>query len=161
MRQKGFTLIEVLVVLAVGSVITMGTVLTFYQIVWGAGRSNSQIVASTDANQAALRVRKDLMMAHNTDMTDNVSQSGSVLLTWTDLTGDNYTDHSISYVLSGTELQRDYDGVVSITGRHITDITFIQDGRVVNVAITATGSGTPQRSVTLDFDVYKRAEVLE
>ncbi len=57
--------------------------------------------------------------------------------------------------------QRDYDGVVSIVGRHITDITFIQDGRVVNVSITATGSGTPQRSVTLDFDVYRRSEVLE
>ena len=161
MRQKGFTLVEILVVLAVGSVITVGVLLTFQQITVGTGRSNSQVIATTDANQAALRLRKDLMMVQNTDLTDNVSRSGSVLLDWTDYVGDNSTDHYISYVLSGTELQRDYDGVVSIVGRHITDITFIQDGRVVNVAITATGSGAPQRSVTLDFDVYRRSSEVE
>lgn len=159
MRQKGFTLVEVLVILAVGSVITLGALLTFQQIFVGTGRSNSQVIAVTDVNQAALRIKKDLIMAQNTDLTDNVTQSGSVLLGWTDYTG-NSTDHSISYALSGIELQRDYDGTVSIIGRKITSISFTQDGRVVNVVITATSSTFPPRSKTLEFRVYKRAEGL-
>ena len=163
MRQKGFTLVEVLVVLAVGSVIATGALLTFQQITVGTGRSNSQVIAATDVNQAALRLKKDLMMAQETDLTDNVTQSGSVLLNWADLTGGNVTAHSISYTLSGTELQRDYDdgSVVSIVGWHITYLVFTQDGRVVDVTITASGSGVPQRSETLTFSVYRRSEVIE
>ncbi len=162
MRQKGFTLIEMLVILAVGSVITTGALLTFYQVVWGTGRSNSQVIAATDVNQAALRLKKDLMMAHNTNLTENVTQSGSVLINWADLTGANITYHSISYTLSGTVLQRDYDdGVaVSIVGRHITYLAFTQNGRVINVAITATGTTVPQRSETLTFGVYRRSELV-
>ncbi len=162
MRQKGFTLVEMLVILAVGSVITTGALLTFYQVVWGTGRSNSQVIAATDVNQTALRLKKDLMMAHETDLTDNVTQSGSVLLNWTNLTGGNITAHSISYTLSGTELQRDYDdgSVVSVVGRHITYLAFTQDGRVINVTINATGSGVPPRSQTLTFSVYRRSELV-
>ncbi len=155
MRQKGFTLVEILVVMGVGSVILIGALLSIQQVLVGTGRSNSQVIAATDVNQAALRIKKDLIMAQNTDLTDNVTQSGSVLLGWTDYTG-NSTGHSISYALSGIELQRDYDGTVSIAGRKITSISFTQDGRVVNVVITATSSGVPPRSKTLTFNVYTR-----
>ena len=153
---------EVLVILAVGSVLTLGALLTFQQIVLGTGRSNSQVIAATDVNQAALMIKKDIMMAQSTNLTDNVSQPDSVLLDWIDSTGANSTAHSISYALSGIELQRDYDdGTVSIVGRNITSISFTQNGRVVNVVITATSSGVPQRSKTLTFDVYMRTVGLE
>ena len=163
MKQKGFTLVEVLVVLAVGSVILMGVLLTFYQVVWGTGRSNSQVVALTDINNAALSIKKDLMMTQDTDLTDNVPQS-SVVLSWIDYTGfdsENLTSHSSSYTLSGTELLRTYDGTVSIAGRNITSIDFTQNGRAITVVITATGSEVPQRSETLKFSAYIRAEEMQ
>ena len=60
----------------------------------------------------------------------------------------------------GTELLRTYDGTVSIVGRNITSVTFTkdaQDDRVINVVITATGTGFLQRSKTLEFSVYMRS----
>ena len=76
--------------------------------------------------------------------------------------------HSISYVLSGTELKRTYDesDTSSIVGRNITYLDFTpeynEDGRlVVNVVITATSPEGPQRSETLEFSVYLRGEGLQ
>ena len=164
MRQKGFTLVEVLVVMAVGGVIMMGIVLAIHQVVWGTDRSNSQVVALTNVAHAARSIKKDLIMTQNTDLTDGVPQS-SVTLTWIDYTsfasGNETSSHSSSYTLSGTQLQRTYDGTESIVGRNITSIGFTQDGRVINVVITATGPGASQRNETLKFSVYRRTEEVE
>ncbi len=87
----------------------------------------------------------------------------AVTLSWVDYTGfesTNYTSHSSSYILSGTNLQRTYDGVTSIVGRHITSVGFTQNGRVISVIITATGSGAQPRSETLKFSAYIRSEAL-
>ena len=159
MRQKGFTLVEVLVVLAVSGVLLTGLITSIFQVTVFTGRSNSQVVALADVNYAALRIKRDLMMTQNTNLTDNVSQD-SVWLGWTDYTSfetGNQT-HSSSYALSGTELQRNYDGTVSIVGRNITSIGFTKDGRVIDVVITATGAGVPERSKTLKFSVLIRTE---
>ena len=166
MSQKGFTLIEVLVAVTVGGMLMTGVMLTIQQVAWGTGRTNSQVVALTDINFAALRIKKDLMMTQNTDLTDNFSQSDSVLLGWTDYTvlaSENETSsHSSSYTRSDTgELMRTYDGTPSIVGRHITYLSFTRDDRVVNVVITATGSGVSPRSETLTFGVYTRTEGIQ
>ena len=162
MKQKGFTLVEVLVVTAIGGVLMMGLLLSIHNVLWGTNRSNNQVVALADVNYAALRLKKDLMMTQNTNLTDNVSQD-SVVLSWIDYTGfdsENQSgSHSSSYTLSGTKLLRTYDsGNTSIVGRDITSIGFTQNGRVINVVITATGAGVPERSKTLKFSAYIRAE---
>jgi len=164
MRQKGFTLIEILVVMGVGSVILMAALLSVQQVMVGTDRSNSQVVALADINQAVLRIKRDLIMTQETDLTDGVPQS-SVTLSWTDYTSfgsENQTrSHSSSYTLSGTDLLRNYDGTVSIAGRQITSLGFTQDGRIISVVITATGPGASQRSKTLKFSAFIRAEELE
>ena len=167
MKQAGFTLIELLVTLAIGSVILVGASMSLQQIVWGTGRNNSQVVALTNVNQAALAIKKDLMMTQSTNLPDpdeDPNPQSSVTLSWTDYTGfssENSTSHNCQYTLSGTVLQRTYDGVVSIVGRHITDLGFTQNGRVINVTITATGPSVPQRSATVEFSGFIRAEVIE
>jgi len=165
MRQKGFTLIEVLVVMAVGGMVMAGIVLTIPQVVWGTIRTNSQVVALTDINHAALRIKKDLQMVQSTDLTDGdpVPQN-SVSLAWTDYTGfepEDERNHICTYALSGTELRRTYDGTEIIVGRYITSVGFTKDGRFVNVVITATGPGTLQRSEALKFSVHMRTEEVE
>ncbi|MFC2033833.1 type II secretion system protein J [Chloroflexota bacterium] len=165
MKQKGFTLVEVLVVLAIGSTIALGILLTFTQIVIGTGRSNSQIIALTDVTQAALAIQKDLQMTQTSNLIDgNPAPQDSILLEWTDYTAfasENATSHSSNYTLSGTILQRDYDGTVSIIGRHITGLGFTQDGSIINVTITSTGTETPPRSKTLEFIIQTRPEEIE
>jgi len=166
MRQKGFTLIEVLVVTAIGGVLMMGLMLSIYNIVWGTSRSNSQVIALTDVNHAALSIKKDLMMTQYTDLTDGspVPQS-SVTLSWIDHTSFESANesfyHSSSYTLSSTELQRNYDGTVSIVGRNVTYLGFTQNGKVIAVVITATSSKGLEQRETLKFSAYIRAEEIE
>ena len=174
MRQKGFTLVELLVALAVGSLVIVGALGATYQVVWGTSRTNSQVVALTDAHQVALRLKKDLEMAQ-LDEGDFLS-GGAVVITltpggptatlgWTDFTsfdpGEN-KEHTSGYeLLSNGELQRTYDGIMSIVGRNVTYISFTQnpDGnndRVIGVVITATEGDMTPRSETLEFSVYLR-----
>ncbi len=164
MRQKGFTLVELLVALAVGSLVIMGAFGVIYQVVWGTSRTNSQVVALTDVHYAALQLKKDLIMAQTTDLTDGVPQN-SATLSWTDYTSpseefgwEEDRDHSSAYnLLSDGVLQRTYDETItSIVGRNITSLNFTRNGRVINVVITATKGDVTPRSETLEFSVYLR-----
>ena len=168
MREKGFTLVELLVALAVGSVILTGAVLSIYSIMVTNVRGNGQVVALTDINRAALAIKNDLLMAQTTDLVDGVPKS-SANLTWYDYTssfGSAFgTDHSASYSLAGRQLRRTYDGTVSIVGRNVTSISFTQSvtqtGKAVTVIIS-TGNTTLASGIeTLNFSVHLRSEEVE
>ncbi len=162
MRQKGFTLIELLVAMAVGGLVMISAVGVIYQVMWGTGRTNSQVVALTDVHYAALRLKKDLQMTQSADFD---LPDGSAVLSWTDYTSfdpEENKDHTSAYVLlDDGKLQRTYDyekpsTTTSIVGRNITSVDFTQDGRVINVVITATAGDMLPRSETLKFSVYLR-----
>jgi prepilin-type N-terminal cleavage/methylation domain-containing protein len=157
MKQKGFTLIEILVVMAVGGMIMTVALLTIYQIVWGTERSNDQVMALTDAHYAAMWLKWDLQMAQDTNLVDeDPVPKSSVSLGWIDNTGfvaANESAHSSNYTLSGTELLRNYDGTTKIVGRHISSIGFIQNGKVVTCNLTATGPGIMERVENLEFSI--------
>lgn len=166
MKQKGFTLIEILVVMAVSGMVMAAALLTIYQIVWGTERSNDQVVALTDAHYAAMWLKWDLQMAQNTNLTDgDPVPKSSASLEWTDYTGfasEDARTHSSNYTLSGTELLRNYDGTTKIVGRHISSISFIQNGSVVTCNLTATGPGIMERVENLEFSIitHMRPEVI-
>lgn len=172
MRQKGFTLLEIMVVMAVGSILMTGIVLSIFQVVSATSRSNSHGVALTDVSQAVLYLKKDFQMAQSTDMgfmEDPVvvvlSSENSVTLEWTDFTTpeseEEQMNHHVTYSLSDNGvLERAYDGILPtmIIGRHITYLRFTQlDERVVNIVITATGTQRQQYSKTIEFSVYMRS----
>ena len=178
MRKKGFTLIELLVALAVGGLVLMSAVAVIYQVMWGTSRTNSQVVTLTDVHQAALRLKKDLVMAQldegdfPTDGTTVITLTPggpTATLGWTDYTTletEENKEHTSRYDLLGNgELQRIYDQgelsqTTSIVGRNITYLNFTQDGRVISVVITATEGDVTPRSETLEFSVYLRGEGL-
>ena len=164
MNQKGFTLIEIMAVMAVGGMIMTVALLSIYQVVWGSARTNDQVAALTDVNYASLWIKKDLQMAQYTDLTEGVPQS-SVVLSWIDNTGwagDNATHHSANYILSGTELVRTYDGTPRVVGRYISSIGFTLEGRVITCSITATGPGILEREEMLGLSIvtHMRTEEL-
>ena len=164
MREKGFTLIELVLALAVGSVILTGAVMSIYNVLVTTGRGSNQVVALTDINRAALAIKNDLLMAQTTDLVDGVPKS-SANMTWYDYTssfGSAFgTDHSASYSLAGGELRRTYDGVVSIVGRHVTSISFTQTGKAVTVIISSGNAILASGVETLNFSVHLRTEEVE
>ena len=165
MSQKGFTLIEILVAMAIGGMVITGVVLSIFQVSWGNIRTNDQVVALTDINWATLWLKKDLQLAQGTTLTDGdpVPES-SVTLDWTDFTDwatEETRDHSSTYSLSGTDLVRTYDGTPRVIGRYITSLEFTRTDKAITVVITATAPGTSQRTETLKFTVQARTEIEE
>ena len=170
MSQKGYTLIELLVALAVGSLVIVAALAVIYQVVWNTSRANSQVIVLTDANQAALQLKKDIQMAQSADFSGDYI----VKLIWIDYTSFDLAgnkSHSSAYnLLSDGVLQRtDESGTKSIVGRNITSVDITTrapppDGneRVIDVVITAAEGDITPRSETLEFSVYMRGEgVLE
>jgi type II secretion system protein J len=157
MKQNGFTLLEILVVTAVGGVILIGAMVTLIQIISSTQDSKSLNQALTDVNRAALQIKKDIQSTHNSDLVEGISQN-TTDLSWTDFSLSDNNTHSSNYTLSGTNLLRGSDGTTSVVGRHITGLTFTRTGRVVDVVITATSNTTPPVSETLEFSIYMRSE---
>lgn len=163
-KTKGFTLIELVLGLAVGTVILSGAVVSIYSILVVTGRGSHQAVSLTDINQATLAIRNDLLMAQTTDFVDGVPKS-SANLTWVDYTtsfgSSTWTLHSSAYTLAGKQLKRTYDGAVSVVGRNVTSLSFIQSGASVSVAISTSNTTPPSGIQTLKFSVHLRSQVAQ
>lgn len=157
MKQKGFTLLEILVIVAIGAVLLTGALGAIYQIINSTKSSGGQNQALTDVNRAALQIKKDIQAIQNSDLSEGVPQS-SVVFSWTDFTLSDNNTHSGNYTLSGTQLLRGFNGESQIIGRHITDLSFTLSGRIIEVEITATSNTTPPVSKTLEFSAYMRSE---
>lgn len=160
MKQSGFTLIEVLVVVAISGVILTGAFAVLQQTMQGTFSNNNKTVVLSDINDAALYIRRDIQMAQETNLPVDGTPQNSVTFDWYDFTlfeADNIS-HSVDYTLSDTNLLRNYDDIPSIIGRHITNISFSQDGEFINVSVTANVSGWHEKSKTLNFSIYMRGK---
>ena len=169
MREKGFSLIELLLALAIGGVVLAGASLSIYSVLIPTVRGTGQVTALADVSGAALAIKNDLLMAQSTDLTDGVP-ANSVNVTWFNFTssfGTSFmTDHFASYTLSGRQLQRTYDGNVSIVGRNVVSIRFTQVTDVTQgvksvTVVVASGNTTLAPGIeTLTFNVHLRTEAV-
>lgn len=161
-RQKGFTLLEILLVLVIGGATLTAALAVYFELMWGNGRIRSIAISGMDANNAALAIQKDLVMTQSSNLTDgDPTPQSSVTFSWTDYTGfesSNYSTHYSSYRLTGTNLFRTHDGAPEIVGRKITYLGFTRQDRVINVVITSTEAGPPESNRTVEFSVLTRAE---
>lgn len=159
MNQKGFTLLELLVTIAISGVILLGVVISINQIVEGTIRSGNDVSVLSDINNATRILKEDLIMAQSTDL--SATPKSSAVLSWTDFSSfqaSEYVSHTVIYALSGTNLMRTYDDETSIAGRNISSISFTQVDRVITTVITATSIRDEQKSETLTLSSYIRTE---
>lgn len=161
MNQKGFTLIEILVAMLVGGMVMAGIVTAVFQIVHGAGQIKEESVALADIDSAAHWLTRDVVLGQSTDLVDGALQVSQMTLTWNDSTWwaeqEESIAHSVIYTYSGTELQRNYDGVVTTVGRQLTNVRFSLDGRLVTITLTSSLEGEPRSTVTRNYKIYMRA----
>lgn len=163
MNQKGFTLIEVLVAMLVGGMLMAGIVTAVFQIVYGAGQIKEESVALSDIDSAAHWLTRDVVLGQSTDLVDGAPLPVSQMtLTWNDSTWwaeqEESIAHYVTYTYSGTALQRNYDGVVTTVGRHLTNVRFSLDGRLVTITLTSSLEEEPRSTVTRSYKIYMRAE---
>jgi prepilin-type N-terminal cleavage/methylation domain-containing protein len=101
--QKGFSLIELVIVIAIVGFVTGGLTMTIMQVFNMDARTRNDMTAVYQVRQAGKLVSQDVLQAQS------VSAGGSsgfpLTLTWTDEggTGDS---HTVNYTLSGNRLHR-------------------------------------------------------
>jgi len=166
--QRGFTLVEVLVGVAILGTIVMVLIASYTNIVQATMRNSSDLEMLTDLSQASVVIQKDLFMTQETDLEGGsrvVTDVDTVELSWYDYVSSwggssEGTHHVSTYSLVGTELHRSHDieGVVvdTIIGRDITYISFAETERVISVVITSTAPSPPYQTETFEISSYLR-----
>ena len=162
MNQKGFTLIEVLVAMAVGSMILVAAVASAFQVFYDVRDIRVKTNTLTELENAAHWLTRDVVMGLNTNLEDGALPVAQANVTWLDYTMEAEVEesvsHSVSYTYSGTELQRNYDGVVTTVGKHLTDVDFSVNGRFVTVTLTCSIDEEAGAAVTRTYKILMRGE---
>ena len=164
MNQKGFTLIELVVALAILGIVVVGIVTSIFQIMQGRAQIAGKSVALADIDNAAHWVTRDIVMGQSTDLEDGALPTGNMTMTWEDLTSwaqeEESISHSANYIYSGTQLLREYDSAnnTTIVGRHLTDVGFSINGTMVTVTLTSSPDGVRASTVTRRYLIRMRTE---
>ena len=121
-NQVGFTLIELMIALAITGIITGTTTMITFQVFDGEARSNNHMDAINRVQDAGRQVSRDAGMAQSVVWTDD-EDGFPLTLTWTEWE-DNET-HTVVYSIVGNNLYRVHSsdaGDVSYTFDYIISI---------------------------------------
>ena len=95
--EKGFTIIEMVVSIAIIAIIGLAANMTIFQVVNGTARSNSHMTAVRQVHNAGFWISRDAQMAESV-ITDNLSLPDFIVLNWTERDYDSDdTYHSVTY----------------------------------------------------------------
>ncbi|MFC1972076.1 type II secretion system protein J [Chloroflexota bacterium] len=160
-NQRGFTLIELIVAVAITSLLTAGATMAIFQVFSQSSRSTDYMSASKHALNAVYWVSRDAQMAQTVN--PDVTSGFPLVLSWVEW--DN-SSHQVTYTLTAGKLSRQYsiDGGVpseSVVAQFINSdnamTTCGLSGGVVTLKITATlGEGSGATNVTKLRDITPR-----
>ena len=156
LKQRGFLLLEMTTVLIIAAMLGAAAVALLFNELQGQARAKNGVAASVDLGYAGRQVSRDIFMAASSDLVDGAPPVNQLTLNWTewyDLTGIART---VTYELSGSHLNRDYDGVVTTVARNISSIEFARTDRVIEVVVTSVPPWTPARPTERSFRVKLR-----
>lgn len=157
-RQRGFTLIEILVAMAIGGLLVPVVVSGIFTITRGTHDINTDLVILQDIDGASAWINRDLSQALTTDLVFSASPVDHMRVDWIDLTGwatEGSETHYAEYTLSGSNLLRDYDGTSQIVARRISTIAFSHVDDFLTVVISSTLRDTTE---TLTYFVTPRTD---
>ena len=155
--QRGFTLIEILVSMAIGGLLVPVVVAGIFQVTKGTDKINTDLVILQDIDGASAWINRDLSQALTTNLNESETLN-TMRVDWVDLTGwavEGAESHFAEYTLSGTDLLREYDGQTQIVARRVANIEFSRVGNFVTVAITSTLRDTTE---SLSYFVTPRTD---
>ena len=156
-NQMGFTLVELMLAIAITGVITGGITMTIFQVFDANVRTSNHMTAVRQVQNAGYWVSRDAQMAQDIVTGDDPATPGVtefLTLTWTDYNGDG---HQVTYTLEGAELWRNYDGQRSLVAQHIdpTGTTCDFAGGKLTFTVTAT---VEEQSETRIYEVTPRPD---
>jgi prepilin-type N-terminal cleavage/methylation domain-containing protein len=125
--QRGYTLVELLMAVAITGIIVAFLGTAIYQIMDVSGYGNDRLAATHDLENAA--------NWFNLDVQQSISATGGSSLTLT-----RWDATTIIYGISGTELRRTIGGSYVTVARNISTVTFTISSRLVTMDLTAAAS---------------------
>jgi len=162
--QKGFTLIEVLVALAVTGLITGSITMVISQVLTGNVRTSNHMTAVRQVQNAGYWISRDAQMAQTVDTGEF---SGFPLtLTWTEY-GVDGDEHQVVYTLADNKLQREHytnratnpaPDATTFVADHINtaNTSCALDGSKLTLTVTASIGGFKPASETRVYEVVPR-----
>lgn len=142
--QKGFTLVEVLVVVAILGVIAVPLAYTTITLLTNPARSNDENVVLQQVRNVGDWISRDVQMAKNVVFDD---PSGFPLTMVIPVDTDENNDYSVDYLFDGNKLKRQvYDSSQTLVSENLIaeyvnteDTTFdIRDSNVYELTIKAS-----------------------
>jgi prepilin-type N-terminal cleavage/methylation domain-containing protein len=94
-NQWGFTMLELMLVLAITGLVSSGVTMTFFQVVNGSARANNYMTAVRQVQNAGYWVSYDTQLAQDVD-DDPMGGGFPLVLSWTEWGGD---EHEVTYSL--------------------------------------------------------------
>ncbi len=160
--QKGLTLLELVLGMAIIGILVVGTVTIINHEVKGTAAARTCVTTADEIRSAARWLCQDGIMAESTNLVEGAEPADNLVLSWVERYECLNLPHTCSYVLSGDELRRDYDGTVTTVARHISGIKFTQTGDVLTVSISCTPPWIGQnKTVEKTYRIYLRAASVE
>lgn len=157
-RQKGMTLLELLVGMAITAMIMSGILALIYHEVTSTATTKTSVTVAHEITNAARWLSQDATMAESTDLVMGTDPVNHLMLAWVERYDFNNIPHSSSYSLYGSELRRNYDGTVTTVARNISKVEFSQDGSVLTVSISCTPQWrVADPTVEKTYRIYLRA----
>ena len=142
-RERGFTLVEVLIGVAISGLIISFLGTSIYQIVTSTEYGGDKMVAAHELQNVAHWVGIDGQRA------SAASGGSELVLTLPD-------DSSVTYSVVGTELLRTAGESQMTLAQNISDISFSVDNRIITMTITSSPEGRWSVSNQGAYKVYLR-----
>ena len=158
-NQRGFTLIELVVVLGVTSIILGIVSLAFSDVINYSSRNTYRMTAIKEVEHAIYRITLDGQMTQS--VSGNLTAANGLTLNWVDWNGSL---NKVTYNVVNGQLQRSY----SVNGEHFiysvevahlnsAQTSCVVSSQVLSFKITSTvGGGFQMRSETRSFNVTPR-----
>ena len=148
--EKGLTLVELLIVIAITGLIAGGITMTIFQVFNINTRTTNRMTAVRQVQNAGFWVSPDVQMAQSVDA--GGSSGFPLALNWTEyVTGNN---HTVIYTLENNELQRSHsvnggNSTVTPIAEYIdsAQTSCVWDGEWLTFNVTATVGGQSETRV--------------
>lgn len=151
-HERGMTLVELLLAAGIAAMVAGVLGSATFQFMQVTERGNDQFRALHNVQNAGYWITLDGRRAETTDLIEGAEPVESMTLSWT----DSGQPHTVTYSLTGTDLQRDHNGTMTIVARYVSSVGFSISEGVITATLTSSPDGRWEVSKETTYKVCPR-----